>query len=497
MGVGMIVDKRQLVQKSPRIHLFQAEDSSYMLDLHSNRLFRLNADEYRVMGRWQAGEALDALVRNDPETVESIQTWEQQGLFCCETPRKIAFAADWAEITERIQHQRMRTLIELTEKCNLACAYCTFRGGFVDHPVHAGCTIPKDLLELALLAAVKSGRDLEELSIGFYGGEPLMEFELMRHAVSFMQCAAGGKPVRFSITTNGTLITHEIASFLRNNHFTILLSLDGPQQLHDHYRLMRNGQGSYERATAGLKTLLSVFPPESYRRIGLNMVIPDWSWHPVLMALWNQESWLPKNMRTMVSLVEAPAGFKVLPVPEELRVYARLESWWERLQKSATSENRGVSQPAYHINSIDGRMATLHQRAVFSQPRQAFFPNGCCIPATRKVYVTVDGVYKLCERVHGCPDIGTVQQGVNMEKVKAIVDTYCSEGIEDCRDCFAISTCKICFQQAFKNGEYSHQRKRVACEQQRRTLQNDLDLYVRTLTRYPEKAEEWDQVTIT
>jgi uncharacterized protein len=97
-----------------------------------------------------------------------------------------------------------------------------------------------------------------KVSVTFFGGEPLLRFPLIRTAVGEARRMAleRGKQISFSITTNGTLLTPEIAGFLKENGISVCLSIDGPREIHDRNRPYPSGRGSYEDVARGLSVLM-------------------------------------------------------------------------------------------------------------------------------------------------------------------------------------------------------------------------------------------------
>lgn len=477
----------------PYIHLFRAEQYNFVLDLHTNRIFSLGAREAQLFNRWQNGETLAELVKEYPAEVARIQEFETQGLFQCEPPEGLAFGASWEQIREMILRKRQRTVIEITQRCNLACKYCTFGGGFSDHRVLTNCTMSDDLLRACIQSGFEYGAQLDEIGFGFYGGEPLCAFELLKMAVAFAnQLAANtGKRLRFSITTNATLMDERKARFLRDEDFTVLVSLDGPQYMHDRYRVFRNGLGSYQATLKGLRTLLEVYPPEQHEKIGLSMVVPSSGWIRYLRQLWGDEPWLPKTLRANANLMNVPDGME-LPKPPPAPDSTSIKAEWIA---SLTEERAEKTRLAW--SSYDSPLAQLHQRPVFSGYRRTFYPNGCCIPGTRKIYVTVDGDYQICERVHGAPTIGTVRGGVDLEQIRAIVQEYCDSSFADCRECWAVSLCSMCFLHAYQNGKFSMEKKREYCTSTRDSRAARLSLYALVGKKFPHKLDEWDTYEIS
>ena len=95
------------------------------------------------------------------------------------------------------------------------------------------------------------------VSLAFQGGEPtLMGLDYFRQAVAYAErYKKPGQSIAYSIQTNGILLDDDWGLFLRENHFLVGISLDGPEELHDAYRVDKGGGGTYRRVIAGLNVL--------------------------------------------------------------------------------------------------------------------------------------------------------------------------------------------------------------------------------------------------
>jgi len=346
------------------------------------------------------------------------------------------------------------------------------------------------VLEKAVTAALRDGSALEEISIAFYGGEPMLAFDLIERGVAFAKAEAGGKRLRFSTTTNGTMLDPDKARFLAEHGFSVLVSIDGPKGVHNTNRIFRDGHGSYDDSLRGLKALLLAYPPDAHAKIGLSMVIPSRNWLPVLERLWDDEPWLPRSLRVMVSDVNAPEGF----APEQPAPGPGYEAFQEGWIANRAAGRQSRSQ--IEASVFDRAYARLHHRAMAKPDAASFFPNGCCIPGVTKIYVDVDGAYKICERSHGTPDIGSVDEGVRLDRVKEVIEDYCDGSIADCGNCEVVSLCNACFANAFVNGRFDISMKRKWCETARPSLKRRLRAYA-DLVQRPEFAAKWDEYTFT
>ena len=140
--------------------------------------------------------------------------------------------------------------------CNLACRYCFYLEKehlFSETKVHR---MDETVLEAMVRQMMTLGGP--SVAFGWQGGEPtLMGLDFFRKAVEFQkQYGSDGQTVGNGIQTNGLLIDDEWSQFLREYNVLVGLSLDGPQHVHDHYRLTRHGNPSWERVTTSARQML-------------------------------------------------------------------------------------------------------------------------------------------------------------------------------------------------------------------------------------------------
>jgi len=140
--------------------------------------------------------------------------------------------------------------IEITEDCNLRCSYCY--GSF-------GNTRSKTLEENIAKQIVDCIFEYPNLSknlrINFFGGEPLLKFNLIADIVDYIEEKKNDIVIQYGITTNGTILTDEIIEFFRRYNFYVLVSSDGVKICNDQNRKYKNGNGSFETINKNLISL--------------------------------------------------------------------------------------------------------------------------------------------------------------------------------------------------------------------------------------------------
>lgn len=135
--------------------------------------------------------------------------------------------------------------LHIAHDCNLACQYCfAEEGEYHGRRALMSFEVGKKALDF-LVANSGSRRNLE---VDFFGGEPLMNWEVVKQLVEYGRSIeeANNKKFRFTLTTNGVLLNDEILDFVNKEMANIVLSTDGRKEVHDRMRPFRNGKGSYD-----------------------------------------------------------------------------------------------------------------------------------------------------------------------------------------------------------------------------------------------------------
>ncbi|MBC7261513.1 MAG: SPASM domain-containing protein [Chloroflexi bacterium] len=143
---------------------------------------------------------------------------------------------------ERFLPAVTRLELFITENCNLRCDYCFVHGKNAFH------RMSWDTAKKAVDFLIRESRDQKQLHIFYMGGEPFLEFELMRQVTLYAEERARetGKQVDFSVTTNGTLFTEESLAFCRDHAIRYMLSMDGDRETQNTHRKAPGGRGSFD-----------------------------------------------------------------------------------------------------------------------------------------------------------------------------------------------------------------------------------------------------------
>lgn len=139
--------------------------------------------------------------------------------------------------------------------CNLACKYCYYLEKSKLYATSQRHLMTDEMLERFTQEYIKA-QTMGHVLFTWHGGEPLMRsIDFYKKALTLQQKYARGRHIDNVIQTNGTLLTDEWCEFFAQNHWLVGISIDGPQQYHDHYRLTSAGKPSWERVMHGIRLL--------------------------------------------------------------------------------------------------------------------------------------------------------------------------------------------------------------------------------------------------
>ncbi|MBR2043514.1 MAG: thioether cross-link-forming SCIFF peptide maturase [Clostridia bacterium] len=153
--------------------------------------------------------------------------------------------------------------IHIAHTCNLNCEYC-----FASQGKYHGdrAVMSFEVGKRALDFLIENSGSRKNLEVDFFGGEPLMNFEVVKQMVAYARSIEKekGKNFRFTLTTNGLLIDDEVIEFANKEMSNVVLSLDGRKEVHDRYRVDYAGNGSFERIVPKFQKLVKARGNRNY-----------------------------------------------------------------------------------------------------------------------------------------------------------------------------------------------------------------------------------------
>lgn len=160
----------------------------------------------------------------------------------------------------------------VAQECNMRCVYCYGQGG----EYGAKGMMSQETAFRAVDWLLENSKSAEKVNISFFGGEPLLNFPLIRKTVEYTKAKASerNKKATFGITTNASLLTDEIIGFMKAEMINTLISFDGPPAIQNRQRPFSDGSGSYDIVYENISKLLEVSPGIAARATAYGDVDP-------------------------------------------------------------------------------------------------------------------------------------------------------------------------------------------------------------------------------
>lgn len=166
-------------------------------------------------------------------------------------------------LNEKRETHTKALCLNIAHDCNIRCGYCFASTG----DYHGGRKLmPFSVAKKAIDFLLSTSGSRKRLEVDFFGGEPLMNFGVIKETVLYAREREKeyGKRIGFTITTNGTLLNKEIEEFINENMDNIVLSIDGRKQVNDRMRKFVDGSGTYDNIMPKLKSFVDSRGDKSY-----------------------------------------------------------------------------------------------------------------------------------------------------------------------------------------------------------------------------------------
>ena len=252
------------------IHQFKLGGYNIVLDVCSGGLHVVDDLAYDCIAlfeRQSRAEVLAALTAQHPELsreeiercYEQVEALKERGkLFTPDTYEPVA-----GRFKERSGGVIKALCLHVAHTCNLNCSYCfASQGKYNGERAVMSFEVGKQALDF-LVAHSGSRHNLE---VDFFGGEPLMNFQVVKDLVAYARSIEkeAHKNFRFTLTTNGMLIDDEVIDFCNREMSNVVLSLDGRKEVHDRFRVDYAGKGSWERIVPKFQKLVAARGGKNY-----------------------------------------------------------------------------------------------------------------------------------------------------------------------------------------------------------------------------------------
>lgn len=314
-------------------------------------------------------------------------------------------------------------MVNVSQRCNLTCPYCYVNEGLFDYPQKPIKRMPEKIFDGLVFKLLQQFTGFEIVTFHYYGGEPLLNFEAIKTITQQAVKAAEKQEINvgFYITTNGTLINDQIADFFERYRFNVYFSIDGDSESHDMYRRYSNGRGSFDDVMANYERIRK---RPNIHIIGSSVIRPGYSLSDALDFLQAHGADTCKAERVRLS------ENNPISLPSDLH-------------DGYLADTRELVN--HYIEAIDEGRKPMDFRLtakilqLLVKKRRNFF----CSAGERMFGIASNGEFYPCALHVGREDalLGTVENGLCLEKVDRFRKKYAAESQTNCRVCWARNLC--------------------------------------------------------
>jgi uncharacterized protein len=353
--------------------------------------------------------------------------------------------------------------LNLAQSCNLACSYC-----YADEGRFGGANRSMSAdIALATIKQFIENAPKKRVTIGFIGGEPFVNRATLYQSVDSAKAVAAdcGVSVGFSVTTNGTLLTPDDLTLLRENAFAVSVSIDGDAGMNDLHRSDRQGAGSFVKIVNNLRPLLE--NPGRAKIAARSTIARD-----DLRVL--------ERVEALCAIGFPEVGVSPLRTSPNPALVFTPDDWSDFLQemiRAAEAEWEWVlAGGAFRFSNLAVALKEIHRGSCRPLP---------CGAAANYVSVNAEGNYFSCHRTIDDPHfaLGTLATGLDATARERFLQSRLVDTQEPCRSCWARYLCGGgCHAEVIKSG-------RDSCDYIRGWLEYCLSYYDRLLSIRPDLFE--------
>ena len=242
------------------IHKFKAKDLNIVLDVNSGGVHLVDDLTYDLLDHLEeplAEECPEEAVKALADKYTREQVEECYGEILELYHDKVLFSGDpYAVYAETAINSPIKAMcLHISHDCNLRCKYCFASTGDFGT---GRKLMPLETAKAAIDFLLEKSVGRENLELDFFGGEPLMNFDVVKQTVAYARSKEKeyGKHFRFTITTNGMLLDDDAIDFINKEMYNVVLSIDGRKEVNDRMRVRADGTGSYDRIVRNFKKLV-------------------------------------------------------------------------------------------------------------------------------------------------------------------------------------------------------------------------------------------------
>ena len=334
-------------------------------------------------------------------------------------------------------------IFNITANCNLSCKYCEIK--------KSNETLSMDNIKLLFNNIMNNEllNKLNNIGIGFYGGEPLLEFGKIKSIVKMSEIFFKKKRINFKITSNGTLLTKEILDFFIDNNFFISISFDGDKTITDSHR----GKGVFDLVFNKLLKIKKNYPEYWQQNVQISCVFEN-------IDEYLEQKYFFTNHLPRIKVYYTPIAQKEQSIRIKL-----FEDIFNRLINYTGKLINFIYYPEVK-KIVQTKLKILSKKVIMPIK----FSRADCNPFSSMMFVKENGnIYYCMNNQVPSFQVGTCKE-LDFDSIKSGLAEYFDFKNKLCSKCWAVRFCKNCYSQAFDKYRFNKDIFNKNCERMKEIL---------------------------
>lgn len=361
-----------------------------------------------------------------------------------------------AAIADNTESHIKALCLNIVHDCNLRCSYC-----FADKGEYHGCRKPMDFetAKKAIDFVIANSGNSKNVEVDLFGGEPMMVYDLVKQIVDYGHEVGPkhGKNIRFTMTTNATLLNDEKIEYLNKNMENVILSIDGRKEVNDKIRIRIDGTGSYDRILPNIKNLVDRRDKKNKRYYARGTFTREnTDFFKDIMHLVN-EGFDEVSIEPVVLPDDHPLSLREEDLPQ---IFAQYDELYKEMLRRAKENDRQFK--FYHFNIDLNGGPCVYKRIAG------------CGAGHEYVAITPDGDIYPCHQFVGDESfiIGNVEDGITKKQMSNDFKKAHIYNKPKCRECWARFYCSGgCQANNFHFNKDIHVPYEVGCKMQMKRIE--------------------------
>lgn len=431
------------------------------------KLFRTSSGKYYVYNAI-TNEILTVskgFVKNtEQETQQLVMAYLEKHDYCSENAfRKVIWRYPYEQYLNMLEGQLSTLLLQLTCRCNLNCSYCVYSGKYTHMKPHENADMTWETARKSIDFFIAHNSEYESATIDFYGGEPLLRFEMMKQIVEYVSMKLSEKSLLFRFTTNGFLLTETVVKWMHENpQVKATVTINGPY--HDTYRKTVSGIGSLDTIMENVRLIRNDYPCVWDNQIRfISNAINVGQVKPICQFYCNR---IGRPPLTITHIREQDGNAEIT---EMLR-------YEDEEELNRIREEYCQTRDIYLGSYFESGISSVKNRTVYRGNMPGVI--GSCLPFLNKLYVYYDGRFGICETTCDKIITGDINRGYDYAILKQIYDNCEKLYNRHCANCWAQRLCTICFKDIISaNGKLNDEIDDSFCSSSKRYILDQLIMF--------------------